>query len=797
MSALRAALVLSLEDKLSAGLNRFKQQFEGLRDIGKRLGLGKLENGAEVLDKNAQAARGLKKELGGVVGVADRAYAAMKRMGSATFGKEGLGGKVGALGAAVSGYSVVEPIRSYAGFENIARHSAITEGLSGKALEAETRRLMGVFREDALATSQSSESIAQAYQDLIQTGIKPAMAEKLLPIHSRAATAYNISPEALGHAVFALSDSFKIGEGDMGGALAAMAQASKEGRFKVEDFSHFLPSIGGNMSKLGMTGRGSANIAFSALETVMKNSADPSTGATNFTDFMNYLTSPMAARSFSLESRGMAAPTKRLLEQYHVTGIDMPKLLANARTEGVDPISAVLGTLQKKLAGLPPDVVSEILGAFFHNQQARDAALAMLQHSGEFLQMKTQLGSADSGMLGRDFNSANAAPQKQLDLAMEKLAQLGQKAGAAFMPILVGVNVALGGLISLLDHADHLMPGLSDDVLLAVGALLSLGAVTGAVGTVAPAFQAGWALLRRLFTGLLSPLKWLWTALSFVIQGIAALLGGVTAATAAIVAVIVAVVAVIGAAAYDIIAHWDRFAGFFSRMWQGVIDIFSGVLEFLLGVFMLRMDLVTDGLRRIWGGLGEFFGGIWGAAKQLFVDFVATLDGWTGGAVTRAFNAIRDAANFVWTSDKQLFTDFTSLLDGWTGGGIISTFHAIRDAVGSIIDKIHEWIDAMKNGAIGRLLGLSATPAPGAAPPGDQAGPGNAHPARAGVGAAALGDGTFDPTGGSYLLPQSNVRVTVGVDGDGRLIVKNAQSDSPSVKVAAPDINPGATLGRD
>ena len=252
-------------------------------------------------------------------------------------------------------------------------------------------------------------------------GIAPGEVERLLPIHSRVATAYNISPEVLSPATAALNQSFKVSDADMGGALAAMATATKEGRFKIEDFARFLPSIGGNMAKLGMTGRSSADLAFAALETVMKNSADPGSGATNFTDFMNYLTSPMASRSFALESRGMAGPTKRLLEQYHITGIDMPQLLAHAREQGVDPVTAVLGTLQKKLAGLPPDVMAELLGAFFHNQQARDAALALLQHPGELLGMQKQLGGVGAGTLDRDFQSRMAGSKVQMQLFDEQL----------------------------------------------------------------------------------------------------------------------------------------------------------------------------------------------------------------------------------------------------------------------------------------------------------------------------------------------------------------------------------------
>ncbi len=633
MNNLRAVFVLDLQDKLTAGLNKLKSIFSSLRDLGKSLGLGKLQDGASVLRDNEAAAHGLASGLRGVAGAADRAWSSLRRMGSAA--AQALPkGHVDAFRGAVEGFSVIQPIRSFAGIENIARHSAITEGLSGPALEAETKRLVALFQRDALATSQSSESIAQAYQDLIQTGIKPELAEKLLPIHSRAATAYNISPEALGHAVFALSDSFKIDEGGMAGALASMAQASKEGRFKVEDFSRNLPAIGGDLAKLGMTGRGSADLAFAALETIMRNSPEPGVGATNFRDLLNYITSPTAMRSFALESHAMSDVQKQFLRQYGITGINVPKLLEDARNHHVDDFTAIMGTLQKKVGGLPPDVMSEVLGAFFHNQQARDAAVSMLQHIPEYLDMRKRLAAADPAMLERNFTDANAAPQKKLDLVTEKLTQLTRMAGSAFMPILLILNDGLTGFMSLLDGIDNTLPGVKEGVLLLAGGMLSLSAIMTAIRLIAPGFRAGIALL-------LAPLRFLWTASVFVVQGLAAIAG----VSGGVVVTVAAIAAAIGFAAYDIIAHWERFREFFAEM-----------------------------------GRGNFFHGLWGVARQLFTDFVDTVDGWTGGALTATFDAIGSAAQWCWDGATQFFHGFIDTVDGWTGGAITRTFNVIASA---------------------------------------------------------------------------------------------------------------------
>ena len=107
-------------------------------------------------------------------------------------------------------------------------------------------------------------------------------------------------------------------------------------------------------------------------------------------------------------------------------GIDMPKLLENARLSGVDPITAIMGTLQEKLKGLPPDVVGEILGAFFHNQQARDAARRRLvaeravrvAHSARAVRTERRAGHRRLAV-GKGDHLAPVADQAVVELAFD------------------------------------------------------------------------------------------------------------------------------------------------------------------------------------------------------------------------------------------------------------------------------------------------------------------------------------------------------------------------------------------
>jgi TP901 family phage tail tape measure protein len=748
-----ASLRLDLKDNLSKGLENFKAVFKSLRDLGRSLSLGKLGEGgaASALHNLSKEARGLAGNLKAIVTNSDAAHAALSRVkswGSNTFGPQS---RIGAFGAAAEGYSLVAPIQRYAEIEDIARRASITKGLDGAAATAETDRLMAFFRKDARDTGQSSVSVSDAYLDLIQNNIGGKLAESLLPIHSLAATAYNIDPRELGNVVQALVNSFKIDEHGMGGALASMALASQNGKFGVADFSRFLPMIGGQMSLMGMTGRSSADTAFAALETVTKNSTDPAAAATNFYDSLRYILSPMAARAFEMKGKMVPPEVRQQMQQsqglFGAAGIDLPTLLTTAEKQGINPLDAIVAKLKTLAQGKTPVQVGELFGALLHNQMAGIGLSSLVQNYDQFVALRNKLGTADEGKLKRDAQTRMDGAAVQAKMFGEEFEQLEQTLGRGFFPVLSFVNKGLLWVVSALDRLDAKMPGVENGALLVVGSFLALGAALGAIGVVAPAVIAGFDLVIGIFSPLVSGLKMAWTGLGFVADGLAALLGISVGA----VVVIAAIAAVLVAAAVDIYDNWDRFAGFFEEMWQGVKDVFHGFIEFLFGVFNLDFGRALAGWTELMSGVGEIFGGAIGIVKQLFVDLWNTLDSWTGGAV-------------------------------------VAACHAIRDAIGSVIDKIHEWIELLKNGAVGKFLGLSD---------GKPAEPGAPGAADAG-GSGSLGYGAFDPTGMSYLMPPAGkATVLVGIDpSNGQIMITKAASNG-AVQVAAPNINAGQTLGRD
>lgn len=625
-AALTASFVLKLEDKLSGGLEKLMKLLDRVSKLGAKLKLPGLEAAAPKIDRVTEATRRLDRTLGTTGRTATRTGRSLSEMISGVEARLGrlatrargafggvfgagrnLGHSVGIIGAAAAGLALAGPMRQYAGYDTLLRQMAITEGLRGRAVAPEMARLDAFFREDALRTGQTSLSIAEAAQDLLRSGVPMQTVLQLLPAHSMAATAYNISPEALGQAVFALNTSFGIGHEDIRGALASMALASKSGKFNVDDMSRYLPAIGGAMRLLGMTGRGNADMAFAALETVRMNTGDSATAATNLTDLLHYMTSPMAVRAFAgLHMFGVRSGQN----------IDLPAMYADARRHGINPLMAFLGKLQEQVRGQTPEQMSLTLGRYLHNQQAGDAAKALIQNSDHFIKLMLKLKAVDANVITQDWITMFNAPAAQLRMFSELVSQLTRRAGEGLVPILQDVNGLLLRAVNALDHLDATGHAWVSGLIQIAGWITVLLGALGTLGFVAPVVANGFKLIWSLFKLLGSAAAALWDIGETLVIGL--MLLGVPFEAA--VAIVAALAVAVGAMVADIVMHWDRFRDQFGQIWVGITGLFKGGYDILMGLATLDGARILTGLRELRDGVVNIFTGIVGVVKQLFTD---------------------------------------------------------------------------------------------------------------------------------------------------------------------------------
>lgn len=578
---MKASLLLTLEDQLTSGLDRLVQLLDRLGEtIEKltgslsRLSLGETFGQAVApIDAAAAAVAKVDEQLVKTGKTAATLHDRFQTLWQAAQ-------HIGPMGGGAAGFGIVEPVKQYAEYENTLRHIAITEGKSGAGADAEIKRLTKLFAEDAQRSGQTSESIAKAYYDLVTTGIPAGILDNVIGAHSRAATAYNISAEALGPAVGALLSNMKVPEADIGGALSAMAMAAKEGRFKVEDFSRELPGVSGFMSGLGMQGRGGSDYAFAALETVMKNASNPGQAAADFNDALNYLTGNAAKDAFRKNA-----------------GVDLPALLAAGERAGRNPMDTILDKLGEMTRGQSPVKMAETLHGVLHNQQAEQAIMALLQHREEFEALRKKLDAVDKAQVDQDFATAVADPIVQVRLLGENFAQLTRIVGEGFAPVLAALNAGLAALNEFLRWVNETVPGIGHVVIGATGGFLAFLAVLGGIGFVLPAVAAGF------------------TALAAVLG----LVGGIFGLLLSPVALLTAAAVALGLAAVAVCTHWAEVGAFLTTLWRDPMAAFG---QFAAWVADWAGGPV-DAIKAAFAGLKDWFSGLWADIRGPFEHFAA------------------------------------------------------------------------------------------------------------------------------------------------------------------------------
>ena len=650
MTNLRAALTLTLEDKLSAGLDRLKDGLTKLKDVGKQLSLGKLGDAAQTLQAIISSANTLASALRSVEAVASRAGAAVKRVWEKRFGEQS---RAGGFAAAAEGYSVIAPVEKYARYEDELRRIGIMKGLTGAALNAEIRRLRPFLDREALETGQTGHIGAETYIDLVKAGTSLKDTEVILPMHHRAATAFYTDPRDFTKVTAAANNQFKIPHDQMDQALSAVGLMANLGQMTVAQFGQEVPRIAGLMTAKGMTGRENFTKMIAMMQTQMLTSGQAGSAAAEVGDGIDYLYSPAAMNSFMMrghntETHGDISGLMKRALGGKASGINLYRFLKNVEAKDLNPLEAMLDKLEnmKAVGKLSDTEMGVLMAGLFHNAQARNFWQTQLNLRGHRREIESQGNAVDPAKSKSMFDARNEGPEMVMKKTMETLNQLVRRIGEGFQPIVGAAGRALEFLFHQFERLDAVAPGATNAILLAVGATLAFGAALAALGVVGPPIAKGFALW---FGGL---------------KAITGLLFTTTTAFIALAATAIA-------AALDIYNNWDRFAGFFGDMWDGIQRAFGGFIEFIAGVFNFDMDGAAHGLMRVWAGLETFFSGLWGVIKTLFVDFAGWVDGWADGAGTAAIDHIKATWNSLgdwfadlWARIIKPFSDFTTRLGG-------------------------------------------------------------------------------------------------------------------------------------
>ena len=622
MNSLKASLVLTFRDELTAPLRKIKQgfgqlrsQLEDLRDVGRGLSLPGLNSVTQELRQATGTANRLARALHGIGGAAKGAWGHVRKLGGAV----GAGARrvahhasqIGAVGGLLGIAGVIEPLHSAGDYDATLRSVAILENMNGKAATQEVRRLRSWLNGLALHTGQSSSDLAQGLKQLDQYDIPQKIVELLLPSLAKAATAYHLNVADTTGVGFALNWGLGVGPAQMEAALAQVHKATQLGHFTMGLMAQQLAGVASMAHSWGIQGLSAVTSLTAMLETAVRNTSMGSEAATNINEFMNYLGHVQAQRGFDLKNKGMTKEQRARFARYHVKPLDLGGILATARRDGQNPIEAVMSAVRADLKGAPIDVAREALGSFFSNQQAMMFATAMLQNWGTYQANKVAIAGANPATLQANFETMFQSTSVQLKILNEHLRQLVRTIGTDFTPLLQPMIAGLKGLKKALDW----LGPVGRWAVAVAGGIALLGGILGMLSAVAPGVGAGLLLVGDALGAVLT-----------VGAGVAGALEGVIAAIGAPFA---AVAIVIGAAALDIYEHWSKFRPFFHEMGHGVMLVLGGLGHFVAGVFTWNLREAVAGIGQVVKGIGSFFGAEIDIVKRLLLDLVHWLTGWT------------------------------------------------------------------------------------------------------------------------------------------------------------------------
>jgi TP901 family phage tail tape measure protein len=511
-----AELTLTLRNELNAGVDAVKQEFTELQEaaggvtdvVGELCAslmemqvnpalAGEFEAAADALDSSVKASVASidaaidadiakVKELQTALADADAAAAAGGGGGGGGSGindpdkpkkpaeTENLadGNSMLELLAIGSGY---ESFKSYSEFQQKLVTAAQAEHLKGDAAFAEVDRVADMLDAIALKYNQKSDDLASAYSYLITTGMKPGEVDALMPGLAEASSAHGIDVSDLQGAVMALNESYKISPDQMGEVLGQLGYATKMGHFGAESFGAFLPQIGGALSAAGVSGPDAADYTFAALESIIKNVSIPSEAATDYTDFIHYIGTQHAERSFLQRSRMMLPEMRAIFSKYHIEDADLWGMQDSAMAEGKDPIQTVLDYVHNATKNMTPTDRNAVISDYFTNQQGGDAVRALMQYwnggagpDGQyepgFQDNFNTLKGINQSTLDDDFHTSQMRASADLNTFGETVSELSRNLGKMF-------DYVIAQPVDAVANPSFLMPGAPQGAAPGLGAM--------------------------------------------------------------------------------------------------------------------------------------------------------------------------------------------------------------------------------------------------------------------------------------------------------------------------------------
>ena len=389
-------------------------------------------------------------------------------------------------------------------------------------------------------------------------------------------------------------------------------------------------------------------------------------------------------------SRGDFGATKSQRDAFKLLGIDAEKVSKAMQIDASGTLMEVLTAISESEPHKKLALMSGIFG---------DEATALMPLLGELEKTRKQMRAVGDetnylGSVQKEFEVRAQTGSYALQRFRNQIRDVGISMGQSLLPAMKEVLSVIGPILVSFGNWAQENPKVLATIMGVVGGVvalrvamvslsylglmgrggvlgaLSLGAkmLGGSVGYLwgaargAVALQVALAGMSGGSVGILSRIAIGARGMLMAIPGMAGLakaFGLVGVAIKAVGAIILAnpiaaSVAAIAGLAYLIYENWDAVGPYFTRMWEGIKGIFSGVAEWITGIVTLDFERAMGGLKTVltsWDDIGQamfdagaaLFTSLWDGMKSVW----SSISGWAGGVASSITQPFKDAGSSV------------------------------------------------------------------------------------------------------------------------------------------------------